>query len=440
MYPLHGFILRPGDEPASLMSVNTGSRDMTQNTAAEPPHPEPVNGARLNAAIMAGCVVAFLGFGFAATFGIFLAPMSADLGWGREVFSASVAVQLLTWGFAQPIAGAIADRYGTARVLGFGAIAAGAGFAARGVISDPTLFVLTGILVGAGTGAASFPIVIGTLGKIVTPARRSFILGLGTAAASLGMFVAAPAATLMIDAIGWQAALLLIGASFLLILPFLIFIARVSQPTAGGAGRREFGHALGTAFSDRSYLCLFAGFFVCGFHVAFIQTHLPAYVADLGLAVWIGAASLALIGLFNIAGSFLSGWSGQIYSKKKLLAGIYTARALVIAAFILIPATEVSVLVFSAVMGVLWLSTVPLTMGLVAQTQGLTFLSTLAGLVFLSHQTGSFIGAWLGGRIYDLSQDYTPMWWAAVALGLLAALIHLPIREAPGALAQREAG
>lgn len=393
---------------------------------------------QLNVAIFAGCMVAFLGFGFAATFGVFLAPMSADLGWGREVFSLSVAIQALAWGFAQPVAGAIADRFGTARVLAFGAVFAGVGFALRGLVTDPVLFVLTGVLVGIGTGAASFPIVIGALGKIVTPQRRSFILGLGTAAASLGMFVAAPAATTMIGGIGWQTALIVIGASFALILPFLIFIARVSKPTASGSSASDFGHALGTAFRDRSYLCLFFGFFVCGFHVAFIQTHMPAYVVDSGLALWVGGWSLAFIGLFNIAGSFLSGWSGQVYSKKKVLSGIYFTRAVVITCFILIPLSETSVLVFSALMGLLWLSTVPLTMGLVAQTQGLRFFSTLAGLVFLSHQTGSFIGAWLGGRIYDLTQDYTPMWWAAVALGLLAALIHIPIREAPGPLALAE--
>ncbi|MFY9210137.1 MAG: MFS transporter, partial [Aestuariivita sp.] len=381
-----------------------------------------------------------LGFGFAATFGVFLGPMSADLGWGREIFSLSVAVKFLVLGISQPIAGVIADRYGTARVLAFGAICAGIGFGLRGLTTDPTAFVLTGILVGAGMGAASFPIVIGALGKIVSPERRSFILGLGTAAASLGMFVAAPTATTMISSIGWQTALIAIGFSFALILPFLIFIARVSKPTASGSSVGDFGHALSVAFSDRSYLCLFFGFFVCGFHVAFIQTHLPAYVVDLGLASSIGAWSLALLGLFNIAGSLLSGWSGQKYSKKLVLSGIYFVRALVISAFILVPVTEASVLIFSALMGLLWLSTVPLTMGLVAQTQGLKFLSTLAGLVFLSHQIGSFVGAWLGGRIYDLAQDYTPMWWAAVVLALLAALIHLPIREEPGVLARAERG
>ncbi|MXW86080.1 MAG: MFS transporter [Boseongicola sp. SB0667_bin_21] len=393
---------------------------------------------KVNAAILAGCLVAFLSFGFAATFGIFLSPMSEALGWGRETFSLSVAVQVLSWGIMQPIAGAVADRFGTARVLAFGAVCLGVGFALRGIVTDPTLFILTGILVGAGIGAGSFPIVIGALGKIVSEERRSFILGLGTAAASLGMFMAAPAATTMIGTIGWSSALIVIGASFALILPGLVFIARVATPSATGSSATDFGNALGMAFRDRSYLCLFFGFFVCGFHVAFIQTHLPAYVIDVGMAAWIGGWSLALIGLFNVAGSFLSGWSGQVYSKKWVLSGIYFARAVAITAFMLVPVTEFSILAFSAVMGLLWLSTVPLTMGLVAQTQGLKFLSTLAGLVFLSHQTGSFLGAWLGGRIYDLNQDYTPMWWTAVALGLLATLLHLPIRESPGPLALAE--
>lgn len=402
-----------------------------------PTTPLPARDIRL--AILAGCVIAVLSFGFAASFGIFLAPMSADLGWGREVFSLSVAVQMLTWGVAQPIAGAVADRSGTGRVLLIGTLCAGTGFALRGIVDTPVLFILTGILVGIGTGAASFPIVLGALGKIVAPARRSFIMGLGTASASFGMFAGAPLAAGLIAGLGWQTALLMIGAGYLLILPVIPLIARVSRPTAAAAGGKDFRFALSTAFTDHSYLLLFFGFFVCGFHVAFIQTHLPAYISDLGFATALAGWSLALIGLFNVAGSFASGWSGQVYSKKKVLSGIYAARAAVIAGFILIPASPTSILVFSALMGLMWLSTVPLTMGLVAQTQGLRFLSTLSGLVFLSHQVGSFTGAWLGGRIYDMAQDYTPMWWAAIVLGLLATLLHLPIREAPGPLARAEA-
>ncbi|NNE81400.1 MAG: MFS transporter [Silicimonas sp.] len=394
------------------------------------------NPSAVTAAIVAGCVVAFVSFGFAATFGVFLRPMSQDLGWGREVFSLSMAIQALCWGIAQPLAGMVADRQGSARVLAFGAVVSALGFLMRGTVTDPALFVASGLIVGAGTGACSFPIVIIALGKVVSQARRSFILGLGTAAASTSMFVAAPASAWLIGLLGWQPAIFVIAASFLLILPACLFIARVSVPTAPAGGDAKFGYAISTAFKDRSYVLLFFGFFVCGFHVSFIQTHLPAFIEDRGMAAQIGAWSLAVIGLFNIAGSFFSGWSGQAFSKKNVLSGIYFARALVIAAFILMPLSQGSVLIFSAFMGILWLSTVPLTTGLIAQTQGLTFLSTLAGLVFLSHQAGAFIGAWLGGRIFDLHQDYAPMWWAAIALGLLATLLHLPIRETPGKLAQ----
>lgn len=395
-------------------------------------------GAGVSAAIVAGCFVAFVGFGFSATFGLFLRPMSVELGWGREVFSLSMAIQALCWGLTQPLAGMVADRFGTARVLAFGAIVSALGFYLRGAVIDPTVFIASGVIVGIGTGACSFPVVIVALGKIVSATRRSFILGLGTAAASTGMFVSAPAASALIAEFGWQNAILVIAASFLLILPVLFFIARVSTATAGNAGTGGFGHAIRVAVGDRSFVLLFFGFFVCGFHVAFIQTHLPAFIEDQGLAASVGSWSLALIGLFNIAGSFASGWAGQRLSKKKSLAFIYTVRALVIAIFVLTPLTPVSVFVFSAVMGVLWLSTVPLTTGLVAQTQGLRFLSTLAGLIFMGHQTGSFLGAWLGGLIYDIYQDYTPMWWAAVAFGLMSTLLHLPIREAPGPLARAE--
>jgi MFS family permease len=380
-------------------------------------------------AIFAGCVVAFIGFGFAASFGLFLSPISDELGWGREVFSLSVAIQMLCWGIAQPFAGAIADRYGTARVLFAGCILSAFGFLIRGLTSDPTIFVVSGFFAGAGTGAISLPIVIVALGKVVPEERRSFVMGLGTAVASLGMFASAPASAFLIETLDWRNAILVISASYLAILPFLGAIARVSKPTAGGGGLVHFKVALRDAFSDRSYLCLFFGFFVCGFHVAFIQTHLPAYITDLGVAAKTGAWALALIGLFNIAGSFMSGWIGQNHSKKISLSSIYLLRSIVISIFVLAPLSEFGVYVFAAAMGILWLSTVPLTTGLIAHTQGLRFLSTLAGLVFFSHQVGSFIGVWLGGWIFDTSQSYALVWWIAVALGLFAALIHLPIRE-----------
>ncbi len=389
-------------------------------------------------AIIAGCIISFISFGFSASFSVFLRPMSVDLGWGREVFSLSLAIQVLMWGVAQPLAGAYADKHGPTQVLAFGAIFAALGFALRGILLDETMFILTGFIVGIGTGACSFPVVIVALGKVVRAKQRSFILGLGTAAASAGMFAGAPIATILMDKIGWGTAILIVAASFLVILPLLYFISRASEKPKTHKEQLKTLQAIKIAFSDRSYTLLFFGFFVCGFHVQFIQTHLPAYIADEGLATIIGAWSLALIGLFNIGGSFLSGWSGQLYSKPKLLAGIYASRAAVITIFIFTPLNETSVLIFSAAMGILWLSTVALTTGLVAQTQGLKFLSTLVGLVFLSHQVGGFLGAWLGGRLYDLTGNYNAMWIAAILFGLAATVIHIPIKERPGKLAQVE--
>ena len=389
-------------------------------------------------AIIAGCVISFVSFGFSASFSVFLRPMSADLGWGREIFSLSLAIQALMWGVTQPLAGAYADKHGSTQVLAFGAVFAALGFALRGLLFDETMFILTGFIVGIGTGACSFPVVIVALGKVVEAKQRSFILGLGTAAASAGMFAGAPIATTLIGTIGWGVAIFFVAASFLIILPLLIFVSRASEKPSLSREKLNTIQAIKTAFSDRSYTLLFFGFFVCGFHVQFIQTHLPAYITDEGLAPIIGAWSLALIGLFNIGGSFFSGWSGQIYSKPKLLAAIYASRAAVIALFIFTPLSGTSVLVFSAAMGILWLSTVPLTTGLIAQTQGLKFLSTLAGLVFFSHQVGGFLGAWLGGRLYDLTGNYEAMWIAAILFGLAATIIHLPIKEQPGKLAQAE--
>jgi len=389
-------------------------------------------------AIIAGCVISFVSFGFSASFSVFLRPMSADLGWGREIFSLSLAIQALMWGVTQPLAGAYADKHGSTQVLAFGAVFAALGFALRGILLDETMFILTGFIVGIGTGACSFPVVIVALGKVVEAKQRSFILGLGTAAASAGMFAGAPIATTLIGSIGWGVAIFFVAASFLIILPLLIFVSRASEKPSPSREQLNTIQAIKTAFSDRSYTLLFFGFFVCGFHVQFIQTHLPAYITDEGLAPIIGAWSLALIGLFNIGGSFFSGWSGQIYSKPKLLSGIYASRAVVIALFIFTPLSGTSVLVFSAAMGILWLSTVPLTTGLIAQTQGLKFLSTLAGLVFFSHQVGGFLGAWLGGRLYDITGNYEAMWIAAILFGLAATIIHLPIKEQPGKLAQAE--
>ncbi len=388
----------------------------------------PPDNRTITLAIVAGCGVAFLSFGLSAPFGVFLTPVSEDLQWEREVFSLSIAVQLLFWGLTQPLAGAIADRRGSAGVIAFGGLAAAAGFALRAVAETPAAFVAGGALVGVGTGAAAFPIVVIALGKVVSAERRSFVMGLGTAAASLGMVCGAPFMAFLIETGHWRAGVWTIAGLYLAILPAAMLIARVSRASAPD-GPSGFGAAISAAFGDRSYLLLFAGFFVCGFHVAFIQTHLPSYIADSGLAAGAAGWSLALIGLLNIAGSFGSGWLGQHRSKKLSLSAIYFLRAAVIALFVLAPVSEFGVYLFSAAMGILWLSTVPLTMGLVAQTQGVAYLSTLVGMIFLSHQAGSFLGAWSGGLAHDVLGGYDPVWWTAVALGIFAGLIHLPIRE-----------
>ena len=247
----------------------------------------PGKGAILSA-IVAGCIVSFIGFGFAASFGIFLQPMSSDLQWPREVFSLSIAIQALCWGFAQPLAGMVADRYGAARVLAFGAVTSALGFFIRGDVTDPAIFVISGVIVGIGTGACSFPVVIIALGKIVSARQRSLVMGLGTAAASTGMLVAAPMSQLLLQAGGWQFAINVMAGGFLLILPFLVFIGRVSRPSIDRNHTGGIVPAIRVAFSDRSFVLLFAGFFVCGFHVAFIQTHMPAFVSDKGLAASVG--------------------------------------------------------------------------------------------------------------------------------------------------------
>ena len=369
---------------------------------------------------------------------MFLRPMSDDLGWAREIFSLSLALQALVWGVTQPFAGIFADKYGPVRVLAFGSLMAACGFAIRGIIIDEMIFVLSGIIVGIGTGTCSFPLVIVALGKSVKEGSRSFIMGLGTAAGSVGMFVGAPLTTILISKIGWGLSVQVIAISFLLVLPLLYFVAKVSKPNFSDFDSSTVLTAVKFAFLDRSYILLFSGFFVCGFHVSFVQTHLPAYIIDEGLDPILGAWSIGFIGLFNIAGSFLSGWSGKVLPKQNVLSGIYATRAIVICCFVLTPLSGTSVIVFSAAMGLLWLSTVPLTTGLVAQTQGLKFLSTLVGLVFFSHQVGGFLGAWLGGLLYDLTGNYSSMWLTAIFLGILATIIHLPIRETPGPLARAE--
>jgi MFS family permease len=385
--------------------------------------------------VVAGCIIAMLSFGPRSVMGLFLAPMTEAREWSREIFALAIAVQNLLWGIGQPIAGAIADRWGTGRVLVGGGLIYASGLAIMAWAPDPLwLNVGAGVLMGLGMAATSFTIVLAAFGRRVPPEKRSMVFGVGTAAGSLGQFLFAPLGVQLIATFGWAEALLFLAA-LMLIVPVLA-VALIGRPDpsvleAGALRDQSLWQAITEAFGYRSYLLLTAGFFVCGFQLAFITTHLPPYILDVGLDPAIGGWALALIGLFNVAGSLASGWIGQHYPKPAFLSLIYLSRAAAIAIFMLLPPSPASVLLFSAAMGLLWLSTVPPTSALVAIMFGPKYMATLMGIVFFSHQVGAFLGVWLGGRLYDQTGSYDIVWWIGVALGIYAALVHWPIREAP---------
>jgi MFS family permease len=383
--------------------------------------------------VVCGCLIAVLTFGVRATFGLFTAPISATQGWGREVFALAIAIQNLLWGAGQPFAGALADRFGSARVLAAGGLLYAAGVALMAVAATPLEMTLTaGVLIGLGLAGGSFTIVIAALARRVPPDRRSWAIGIATAAGSLGQFLLAPLGQAFILAYGWQTALILL-AGIVALVPVLA-VAMASTPGAAGpAGEVDLGlgRTLALAFGHRSYLLLTAGFFVCGFHVAFITVHLPPYLTDHGIAPQLAAWSIAIIGLGNIAGSYAAGVLAGRHSKRWLLVWIYVVRSLAIALFVLLPLSPLTVVMFAVTIGVLWLSTVPPTSGLVVVMFGTRYMATLFGIVFFSHQVGSFLGIWLGGLSYEAQGSYHAMWWLAVALGLLAALLHVPIAERP---------
>jgi MFS family permease len=385
--------------------------------------------------VACGCVIAMLSFGPRSAAGQFLNPMSFAYGWGREVFSWALAIQNLLWGAFQPFAGAIADRYGAVRVLWVGAITYAAGLILMAYASTSGLLDLSaGVLIGFALSSCSFTIVIGAFGKLLPEAWRSLAFGLGTAAGSFGQFLFSPLARLLIDATGWQNTLVIFGGMMFLILPLALALATPQSGAQAGAAARpqqSVLQALSEAFRHRSYVLLVLGFFTCGFQLAFITVHLPAYLVDRGLTADIGAWTIGLIGLFNIVGSMLSGWLGNRVPKRYILSVIYFARAAAVVAFITLPASPASALVFGAVTGFLWLSTVPPTSGLVAVMFGTRWLAMLFGFAFFSHQVGGFLGVLLGGYAFEHTHSYNPVWWLSVLFGVLSAVINLPIVEKP---------
>ena len=388
-----------------------------------------------------GCLIALVTYGLRTSFGLFAAPIGEGRGWSPEVFALAIAIQNLVWGMGQPFAGAIADRYGSARILAAGGVVYAAGVALMAVSPTPLAFNLSaGVLVGLGLSGASFTIVIAALGRLVPEDKSSQAMGLATAAGSLGQFVFAPLGQAFLTDYGWQTALLLLAGSMVVVPALAVALKGGARERGTGEAALPAREAVRRAFGHGSYLLLVAGFFVCGFHVAFITTHLPAHIASVAghshggmdtagpaVAAW----ALAFIGLFNIVGSYGSGVLGARHSKRQLLAGIYLSRAVVIALFITLPPTSAVVLVFAAAMGVLWLSTVPLTSGLVAVMFGTGNLGTLFGIVFLSHQVGAFLGVWLGGLAMEQTGSFMPVWLAGIALAVIAAGLHWPIVERP---------
>ncbi|MEE8396819.1 MAG: MFS transporter [bacterium] len=382
--------------------------------------------------VFCGTVVLALSIGIRLTFGLFLQPMSAAMGWGREVFALAIALQNLIWGASQPFIGMIADRKGAGRVVAVGGVGYGLGLYLMSQSTTPlALNFSAGLVIGLALSGTSFAVVLGAVGRAVSVKRRSMALGIASAGGSIGQFAILPVGQLMIGTQGWVFALIALGAIAAMATPFAAVLAGRPSPAAVGEPAQGIGGALAEAGGHRGFQLLTGGFFVCGFHVTFIGTHLPAYIVDHGLSPGVGALALITIGFFNILGSFFWGVMGGRYSKRHSLSALYLARAVVILAFVSVPVTVTSVLVFAGAMGFLWLGTVPLTNALVGQIFGVRYISTLFGIVFFSHQVGAFLGVWLGGKVYDLTGSYDSVWYIAIVLGVVAALLHWPINEAP---------
>jgi MFS family permease len=379
------------------------------------------------------CLIALISFGPRSAMGQFLTPLSFDHGWGRDVFSFSLAIQNLLWGAAQPFAGGFADRFGAVRVICAGAILYALGLAVMAYApTTSALHLSAGVLVGLGLSGCSFTLVVGALGHLVPDNWRSFAFGAGTASGSFGQFLFSPLAQALIKNFDWQTALLVFAGIMLLVLPLSLLLITPDKPAASGVMRSQSAtQALSEAFGHRSYVLLVLGFFTCGFQLAFITVHLPAYLQDRGLSAEIGGWTIAIIGLFNIIGSLSSGWLAGRMPKRYILSIIYFIRALAVLAFITLPASPAVTLVFGAVTGLMWLSTVPPTSGLVAVMFGTRWLAMLFGFAFFSHQVGGFLGVWLGGYVFELTKSYDYVWWLSIFFGVASAIINLPIVEKP---------
>ena len=395
--------------------------------------------------LLAGCVILMLSFAVRASFGVFQIPIATEFGWPRAEFSLAIAIQNLAWGIGQPMFGAIAERFGDRKAIISGAILYAMGLVLSAYATGPGQHQLLNIMIGFGIAGTGFGVVLAVVGRATSAENRSMALGVATAAGSAGQVFGAPLAEILLQSHPWQTVFMIFAIIILATLVALPFLS-----TGKVATRSELEDSLGTvlkrAFKDPSYTLIFLGFFSCGYQLAFITAHFPAFITDFcgaiesnsmlaGLGIKttsaLGAASISVIGLFNIVGTLTSGWLGKRYTKKYLLAGVYTGRTIAAAAFILMPITPASVLIFSAVMGALWLATVPLTSGLVAHIYGLRYMGTLYGFIFLSHQIGGFLGVWLGGKMFDITGDYTLVWWIGVGVGAFSAIVHLPVRERP---------
>ncbi len=418
------------------------------------PHPQTLSAssARLfTPVLIGGSIILLINFAMRASFGVFQIPIAETFGWPRAEFSLAIAIQNLAWGIGQPLFGALAERWGDKVAIVLGAALYALGLVMTAVATTPEAMQLWEVAVGFGIAGTGFGVILAIVGRAASDENRSLALGIATAAGSAGQVVGAPLAQGLLAVLPWQQVFMVFAALVLTVLLFLPMLGN-ARPASRSELEESMGAVLRRAFTDPSYLMIFAGFFSCGYQLAFITAHFPAMVTEmcgpiapdgslaaLGITTTsaLGAVAISVIGLANIGGSILAGWLGKRYPRKYLLAGIYALRTLVAAWFILTPITPATVLIFSLAMGSLWLATVPLTSGLVAYIYGLRYMGTLYGFVFLSHQLGSFLGVWLGGKLYDLYGDYTLVWWVGVGVGAFSALIHLPVREAPSAALPR---